>query len=227
MNPLKNKRIILLLFLIIFTSCYESSNTKDPKTNSTELNYDTDTSERKRNYISGFDPLNEDGTVNMLIEIPAGTNEKWEVNKSTETLEPEIINNKPRIVSYLPYPANYGMIPGTLLSKEKGGDGDPLDIILLGPTLKRGSIVTCELIGIMNMIDTGEKDDKLIGVTSGNSFHRISSIAELDTMFPGITGILKIWFENYKSPSVVTVTGFSDKEAAYTVLKQSITEYNN
>ena len=46
---------------------------------------------------------------------------------------------KPREVKYLGYPGNYGMIPRTLLPKELGGDGDPLDVIVLGPAVERGS----------------------------------------------------------------------------------------
>jgi len=42
-------------------------------------------------------------------------------------------DGKPRVIKYLAYPGNYGMIPRTLLPKELGGDGDPLDIIMLGP----------------------------------------------------------------------------------------------
>lgn len=221
-----NKGIILISLLIFFTACYESQEKNIPLSDSSELKLVEDTTQNNKKYISGIDPLNEDGTINMLIEIPSGTSEKWEVNKSTETLEQETINNKVRIVSYLPYPANYGMIPGTILSKKNGGDGDPLDIVLLGPALKRGSIIKCKLIGIMNMIDKGEIDDKLIGVTDGNSFKQINSIQELDSSFPGITKILKIWFENYKGVGMVKVTGFSEKDAAYTVLNQSITEFN-
>ena len=56
------------------------------------------------------------------------------------------INNKPRIINYLGYPANYGMIPKTLLKKENGGDGDPLDVIVLGPPESKGSIVKCKII---------------------------------------------------------------------------------
>ena len=51
----------------------------------------------------------EDNLVNALIEISAGTLEKWEMNKETQMLELEKINGQPRIIQYLGYPANYGM----------------------------------------------------------------------------------------------------------------------
>ena len=69
--------------------------------------------------IKKIDPVNDYGNVDALIEISSGTLEKWEYNKSTGDIELELINNKPRIISYLGYPANYGMIPKTILPKEK------------------------------------------------------------------------------------------------------------
>jgi len=56
------------------------------------------------------------------------------------------------------------MIPQTLLSKENGGDGDPLDVIILGPSISRGSVVKAHLIGVLKLLDGGEQDDKLIAI---------------------------------------------------------------
>ncbi|MCA9215002.1 MAG: ADP-ribosylglycohydrolase family protein, partial [Planctomycetales bacterium] len=49
----------------------------------------------------------EPGLVNIVVEIPAGTNAKWEVDKQTGRLEWDIRDGKPRVVKYLPYPGNY------------------------------------------------------------------------------------------------------------------------
>ncbi|TVQ94516.1 MAG: inorganic diphosphatase, partial [Bacteroidetes bacterium] len=83
----------------------------------------------------------EDSLVNIVVEIPAGCNQKWEVNKQTGFLEWERISDDSlRVVRYLPYPANYGMIPRTWLPEAEGGDNDPLDVFLLGERVERGSI---------------------------------------------------------------------------------------
>ena len=71
---------------------------------------------------------------------------------------------KPRTINYEPYPINYGMIPRTALPTRIGGDGDPLDIIVLGPPLTQGDVVQVKIIGIMKMTDFGERDDKIIAV---------------------------------------------------------------
>ena len=84
----------------------------------------------------------------MLIEIPAGTIKKYELNKTNGQLEIDSVDDQPRLIEYLGYPANYGMIPQTILPKNKGGDGDPLDIITIGPPAERGSIIDLSLIHI-------------------------------------------------------------------------------
>ena len=56
----------------------------------------------------------------------------------------EFKDGKPRIVKYLGYPGNYGMVPKTLLPENLGGDGDPLDVIVLGPQVERGSVIKCK-----------------------------------------------------------------------------------
>ena len=83
------------------------------------------------------DTINKELWVKMLVEIPAGTLEKYEINKSSGILQMDSIYGKPRLIDYLGYPANYGMIPNTLLPKSKGGDGDPLDVISIGPPAER------------------------------------------------------------------------------------------
>ena len=118
----------------------------------------------KKNFMNDFIPLNNDGTINVIVEIPTGTIGKWEVDKSDGNLKWEFKKGKPRIVKFLGYPGNYGMIPRTMLPKELGGDGDPLDVIVLGPSVPRGSVVSAKLIGVLKLLDGGEQDDKLLAV---------------------------------------------------------------
>ena len=53
-----------------------------------------------------------------MVEIPAGSNDKWEVDKTSGALYWEQEDGKPRVVQYLAYPGNYGMIPRTSLPHE-------------------------------------------------------------------------------------------------------------
>jgi len=165
--------------------------------------------------------------VKMLVEIPAGTIKKYELNKTSGQLEMDSVDGKPRLIEYLGYPANYGMIPKTILPKNKGGDGDPLDIITIGPPAERGSIIDCKVIGILALKDQGEQDDKLIAISKGSSMIGINSVKELQKNYPGITEIIETWFTNYKGKGKMVSSGYKDKKAAqeiYSIAKQSFEE---
>ena len=177
--------------------------------------------------LSDYEPINYDGSINALIEIPAGTLKKWEFNKVSGLIELEIINNKPRIIDYLGYPANYGMIPKTLLAKKNGGDGDPLDIIVIGPPQEKGSVVKCKIIGVLHLIDNLEKDDKLIAVLHNSTLNNINGIKELDANYNGILEILDLWFTNYKGSDEIISKGFGDEQSASRILNSAINQYLN
>ena len=219
-----NKKNIILLCLslsIFFAKCDSRQTAK--KSDSVQI--DTKNEIDTLNLLTDINPLFEDGDINAVIEIPAGTLDKWELDKPSGKMEWELIDNKPRIVQYIGYPGNYGMIPRTLLSKEKGGDGDPLDILVLGPPTERGHILKCKIIGVLYLQDRGEQDDKLIAVSSGSPMYGVNSIDDLNNDYKGITEIIQIWFTNYKGPGKIVSKGYENKEVAIDILAKAIEEY--
>lgn len=180
----------------------------------------------EKNYLTGYPPFNSDGTVNMVVEIPAGTNEKWEVKKSSENpegfLRRDFQDGKPRVVKYLSYPFNYGMVPNTVLSEVKGGDGDPLDIIALGPAQAQGIVLPLRVIGSIRLLDKGRQDDKLIAVLPNSPFDEVKTLEDLNQYFPGVTSILETFFRNYKGPGKMVFLGFGNLKEARDLLDSSI-----
>ena len=117
------------------------------------------------------------------------------------------------------------MIPRTLLPKEFGGDGDSLDIILLGPPLNRGDVVSAKLIGVLKLLDNGEHDDKLIAVQLNSPLKKSNSLKELNEQFPGIKEILEKWFTNYKGNGKMKSNGFRNLEEAEKILKEASEQF--
>lgn len=178
--------------------------------------------------LMGLKAFNEDGTVRAIVEIPTGTSAKWEVSKDDpKAVYWEYKNDKPRVVNYLGYPGNYGSIPGTDLPKELGGDGDPLDVIVLGQAVPRGEVVDVRVIGVLKMLDGGEQDDKLIAVLAKDSpFAHMESMAQLDAEYPGVSQIIDLWFANYKGPDGgMEGLGFEDASIARTVLEAAAANF--
>lgn len=163
-------------------------------------------------------------SVNVIVEIPTGTLAKWELDKADDSrIIWEIKNEQPRIVNYLGYPGNYGTIPRTALPKEQGGDGDPLDVLILGQPVARGAVVSARLIGVMQMLDDGEQDDKLIAVlTQDSPFANVNSLTQLNAEYPGVSDIVTTWFTHYKGVNAnIKVLGWQDEQAARAVLEKA------
>jgi inorganic pyrophosphatase len=154
--------------------------------------------------------------VNALIEIPKGSSCKYEIDKPTGLLKLDRV-----IYSSFHYPINYGFIPQTL-----GEDNDPLDILVLcSESINPLCLVQATVIGNMQMIDNGEKDDKIIAVaTKDPSVNHIKDVSELPTHF---TNVLKNYFENYKvlENKIVEIDEFQNKETAYKVIEDAIKLY--
>jgi inorganic pyrophosphatase len=178
-----------------------------------------------RNFLRGYPAIVAPGTVNAVVEVPAGYVDKWEVKSDDGWLHWDLKDGKPRHVNYLGYPCNYGMVPRTVLSKKRGGDGDPLDVLVLGAALPRGSVIPVRVIGLLEMHDKGDLDVKLVAVRDGTAFANVHSIAELNEQFAGVTSILETWFDNYKGPGVVVTKGFGDPKRALAVLEDAAKDF--
>jgi inorganic pyrophosphatase len=154
--------------------------------------------------------------VNALIEIPQGSRAKYEIDKTTGLLKLDRV-----IYSSFHYPINYGFIPQTL-----GLDNDPLDILVLcSQTIQSLCLVDATVIGNMQMIDTGAKDDKIIAVASNDpSVNYIKSMEELPKHF---LNELRNYFEQYKvlENKQVQIEDFQDKDAAYKIITDAIQLY--
>lgn len=152
--------------------------------------------------------------INVVIEIPAGTNHKIEYNHLTDVFENDQKNGQDRIVNFLPYPGNYGFIPGTLMDKSKGGDGDALDVLVLGATLPTGSIQTVKLIGALLLRDRGEIDTKIIAIPVENPVVQAKGFIDFSIRYDAARRIIEDWFLNYKGQGVMELIRWEDEHYA-------------
>lgn len=177
------------------------------------------------NLIKDIKIFNEDGSINVVVEIPAGTIEKWEVQKNGGHLEKEIESGKFRKVDYLPYPFNYGFIPQTMLPLNKGGDGDQLDVVIIGPSISRGSIIKVKPIGAIILNDKGQVDTKIISLSiNDTNLAKMNSIADIKKNYLGLFDIISLWLQNYKG-EVLELKGFLSKKNSLNYINQFHQEY--
>ena len=214
----KNTYYIILCCILLIAGCATHDTTQNRDSKNIDVIYPPTLSFYK------YPPVISNKIINVIVEIPAGTHEKWEVTPDGASMRLEYIKGVPRIIQYLPYPCNYGMIPGTLLSKEKGGDGDPLDVLLLGERVARGKIIPARLIGFLPLIDRGEKDDKIIAVQLEGPLSDITSLYELEEKYPGVITILRTWFTSYKGPGKCTAGYAEEAESAMQLVEKARNE---
>jgi inorganic pyrophosphatase len=155
--------------------------------------------------------------VNAIIEIPKGSKCKYEIDKDYGLLKLDRV-----LFSSVMYPANYGFIPQTYCD-----DNDPLDILVIcSQEVVPLCLVEAKVIGVMHMVDKGERDDKIIAVAANDmSVNYINDITDLP---PHTEAEITRFFEDYKKlehSTSVTVEQFEGREAAYRIIEESIELY--
>jgi inorganic pyrophosphatase len=155
----------------------------------------------QHNVWRDLDPLNPDGTVNGYVEIPRGESTKWEFS---------IPRNLREVDRYIPkelggYPVNYGFMPRTM-----SYDGDPADVVFLGPPLGGGAVVKGRIVGVMHMVDDGDLDSKVVA----SPLHFAE--AESQTLSSTDRERIERFFNTYKhhEGKATKVTGWGDASDA-------------
>jgi len=140
-------------------------------------------------------PITEDGFahVSCVVEIPKGTNTKYEYNERLNIFELERC-----LVSSLQYPINYGFISQTFAL-----DDDPLDVLVFNhDPIDRGSLVRCRVLGVLDFEDTGGVDYKVIAVPHWSPKNKYPRLACIE---PEHLKIFKQFFRIYKIDRASTV----------------------
>ena len=154
--------------------------------------------------------------INVVIEIPAGSGVKYEIDKDSGALIVDRIVFTPMV-----YPAAYGFIPGTLAD-----DGDPADVLVLLPTaVVPGAVIRSRPIGVLLMEDESGMDEKIVAVPHDKVHPQYTDITEIEQL-PAITrDVIKHFFEHYKDLEKgkwVKITGWADRAAAEAAITASI-----
>lgn len=191
---------------------------------------DTVTGEDTTTTNEAIDPYtipSSDGEVlNMIVEIPAGTNHKMEYHPATGYVNDTLSDGSTRVISFLPYPGNYGFVPSTLMDRARGGDGDALDILVIGESVPMGTVMQVKPIGVLMMRDRGEIDTKIIAVPADSSARvfPIDNFLDFSLGNDAAKRIIELWFLNYKGPNVTELIRWEDEAYAWREVRKWHTE---
>lgn len=159
--------------------------------------------------------INPDDFI-AVIEITKGSKKKYEMDKETGLIILDRI-----LYTSTHYPANYGFIPRTL-----GDDGDPLDVLVLcSEGINPMCMVRCYPIGLINMIDGGKGDEKIIAIPFNDpTYNTYNDISELPKhIFDEMTHFFSVYKAlEGKETAVDEVQG---KKRAMEVLQAALENY--
>ena len=167
--------------------------------------------------------LNEEGELNMVVEIPAGTNKKYEYDTdASRFIQDTLADGSERVIQFLPYPGNYGFIPSTMMDKDRGGDGDPLDILVISEAAARGSQISVAPIGALLIRDRGELDTKIIAVPADSSLRTLPATTYIEFLVEHNSAhrIIEEWFLSYKGSGTTELIRWEDENYAWAEIEK-------
>ena len=150
------------------------------------------------------------------MEIPKGSKVKYELDKATGLLRVDRV-----LYSSVSYPANYGFIPRTL-----GEDHDPLDVlVLMQERVYPLSLLRARPVGMIQMIDQGQKDEKVICVHLDDPEY--AAFTHIDQLASHRLDELRTFFEDYKKleHKEVEVENFAGPIKAMRVVAAAMENY--
>lgn len=156
--------------------------------------------------------------INVVVEIPKGSKNKYEIDKSTGLIALDRVAYTTQDM-----PFDYGFVPQTLWE-----DGDPLDVIILTThPLNTGILVKVRPVGLMDMVDSGEGDVKIIAVPISDP--RWKEVKDLEDINKHTLKEMEHYFTTYKKlqDKEVIIKGFENKESAKKAFEKAILAYKN
>ena len=155
--------------------------------------------------------------LTAVIEIPFGSRNKYELDKHTGLMKLDRV-----LYSAVHYPGDYGFIPRTLHE-----DGDPLDVlVLVKEQTFPGCLIDVRPIGVLNMLDRGEPDDKILAVPMHDPYHHeFFDIADIPQH---LLKEVEYFFATYKDleGKRVQIRGWQKSEVAMRIVNESIARYD-
>lgn len=163
-------------------------------------------------------PHGDKDRLNVIVEIPLLSRVKYELDKETGLIKYDRV-----LYSPMHYPANYGFAPQTLWD-----DGDPLDVLVLGAEpLVPGCLVEVRPIGVLDMVDGGEGDAKVLAVPTQDP--RWKNTKDVGDLEPHFLQEIKHFFTVYKDlqGKKVEVGNWSGREEAVKAVEKSVALYRD
>jgi inorganic pyrophosphatase len=154
--------------------------------------------------------------VNAVIEIPKDSVNKYEYDKKLRVFKLDRT-----LFSPVHYPGDYGFIPSTL-----GQDGDPLDVLVLveAPSFP-GCVMEVRPIGVLQMVDQGKKDEKILAVAATDPLYK--QVNDASQVLPHMLREIEHFFSIYKylEDKRTEIAGWGNADEATKIIREGMRQF--
>lgn len=168
-------------------------------------------------YLKNITPGKVPDRINVIVEIPKGSQNKYEYDKKLGIFKLDRV-----LFSPIHYPGDYGFVPQTL-----GEDNDPLDtLVLVSHATYPGMLIEARPIGVLHMIDNGERDDKILAVPTTDP--RFGDYKDIKAVQKHILDEIAHFFAVYKQleGKKVEILGWKGVKEAEGIIVKSVERYS-
>ena len=159
----------------------------------------------------------EPGLINVLIEIPGGSKNKYEFDKDMNAFILDRV-----LFSSVKYPFDYGFVPNTLAD-----DGDPLDgMVMMDEPTFAGCVIASRPVCMLEMIDGGDRDEKILCVPAEDP--RYDHVKSLKDIAPHRLEEIAEFFRSYKNleKKETKILGWKDIDQVAPLVEECIKAFN-
>lgn len=165
--------------------------------------------------------------LQVVVEMPAGTNHEQRYNSATRQFEPLQLAGSDQVVEFLPAPGNLGFIPGTRLTTAGStlATEGPVPALVLAEAQPAGSVLETVPVALL-LLDVGGTLQQLVVAVPARPAQRTlpdaTDWASLNQHYPGLRQSLNLWFQHRTRPAETRIAGWKGEKAADQYIRQHL-----
>lgn len=171
--------------------------------------------------VPTFSP--EHKLLQVVVEMPAGTNHDQRYNPTTNTFEPQRVAGLEAVVEFLPAPGNLGFVAGTRAGRAEATPGSPLPILVLAEAEPAGTVLEVLPVALLTLDIRGSLQPVVVAVPARPA-HRILPLAidwaTLNRHYPRVRDYLTLWFRHRHHPAETRIVSWKDEKAATQLVRR-------
>ncbi|QIX60792.1 inorganic diphosphatase [Hymenobacter sp. BT18] len=158
--------------------------------------------------------------LQVVVEVPAGTNHLQHYNPATRQFEAVRRAGLDQVVEFLPSPGNQGFIPSTLAAEQQ----TPLPALVLAEAQPAGTVVEVQALGLLTLDDGGQLRQVVLATPARPSQQILPGISTwqgLINKYPGVRTVLSQWYQHQGRPGEIRIVSWKDERAAAQAIQQA------